>query len=148
MRANLAAILLMGLGFSCAALPPTGRAQAEPAASGGEERFQLVVDFRDAASLRRFTDRVPHRDLLSISRHTGPFIRGLCRTLEGLAEARAHRTAKAGSITLARLRPGSAACPSDVPLITAFARRVCRAMGMVVIAVEGMRITCRLPGML
>ena len=148
MRTKLAAILLVGLGYTCAALPPTGRARAEPAASGGGERFQQIVDFRDGASLRRFTDRVPHRDLLSISRHTGPFIRGLCRSLERLGEASAHRTQVAGAITLARLGPGSAACQSNVPLQTAFARRVCRAVGMVVIAVEGMRVTCRLADML
>ena len=61
----------------------------------------------------------------------------------------------AGARCCLRTRPGNPArvCPTlhQFPLSLvemAVARRVCRAVGMVVISIQGMRATCRLSGML
>ena len=148
LRWTIAAIVLLGFGYACVALLVPVQVRAQSAATGGEDSFQQIVDFSDAASVRRFTDRVPHRDLLSISRRTGPFIRGLCRSLETRAEARSRHTPVAGAFSLAGRRPSAAAYATNPLVEMAVARRICRAVGMVVISVDGMRVTCRLPGML
>lgn len=134
----------IGVTCLCAGTLIPMQIEAQPVTRLSDGRsFQQVVDFNDFESVRSFIERVPHRQLLAISRQRGPFMRGVCRSLERLRQMSSARlsTAQMASIIPSRWSPSS--CLSVAPLETSFARRVCRALKMVVVSIRSSIVTCR-----
>ena len=109
--------------------------------------FEHVVNFKDEASVRRLIERIPHRRLLYISRQRGPFIRGLCRTLNSRRGARPQQIGAVGSALNIRTGRSYTDCISDAHLEISIARATCGVLDMVVVSIEGAAVTCRQPNM-
>lgn len=141
-------IALLGVSYFCTFVLIAEHVSAQSAVSLSDSTsFEHVVDFKDEASIRRLTERVPHRRLLEISRQRGPFIRGLCRALKSRRGARPQRIGAVVSGLIIRTGRSYTDCISDAPLEISIARATCGVLDMVVVSIEGAVVTCRRPNM-